>query len=178
MAKTKVQNQLVGPGAATKLQHSGPQTMEEVDTFINLGGTPVLLQSMRHGDPAKDPHGLLLLLCLSQQHMAMGKNWALNQSHASTMLASCQLRWSDCVTNINVPYHAGIPNIGDLIRHHRLGLFGRVARLRPDVPDHHALRSSLEIGSGTKAILRGLTTWGDAHAQSGLVLLMDHRRTR
>jgi len=53
--------------------------------------------------------------------------------------------WWAHVSNAEVLQRSGMSTIGDILRHRRLSLFGRVTRLDPRVPAHDALRVTVDI---------------------------------
>jgi len=63
-------------------------------------------------------------------------------------------RWAH-VSNAEVLQRSGLSTIGDILRHRRLSLFGRVARPDPGVPAHHdALCLMVDTYEGRKASWR------------------------
>ena len=70
--------------------------------------------------------------------------------HLSQALMRCQrhilnvCRWAHD-SNAEVLQRSSFSTVGDILRHRRLSLFGRIARLDPRVPAHDALRLTVDI---------------------------------
>ena len=63
------------------------------------------------------------------------------------------IRWWVHVSNAEVLQRSGLSTIGDILRHRRLSLFGRVARLDPGVPVHDALHLMVDTYEGQKPMV-------------------------
>jgi len=97
------------------------------------------------------------------------------------------LRWWAHVSNTEVLQRSDLSTIGDIIRHRRLSLFGRVARLDHRVPAHDALRLIVDTYEGNvwlnkvqedaNAAIYAVEIWDCQGSRSGATVHSDYATT-
>jgi len=86
------------------------------------------------------------------------ETWTLLAADIGTLEAfhmKCQrqmlnIHWWDHITNVEVLQKTGLSTISEILRNHRLSLFGHVARLDPEVPANKALLLMVNSHEGRK----------------------------
>jgi len=84
------------------------------------------------------------------------ETWTLTSADAKSLKAfhmKCQRRilrisWRQFVHNSEISALTGLPAINDVIRHHRIAVFGHIARLQDSTPAHKALQSHVNLSLG------------------------------
>jgi len=84
------------------------------------------------------------------------ETWTLTSEDAKSLEAfymKCQhkilrISWRQFVHNSEISALTGLPAINDVIRHHRIAVFGHIARLQDNTPAHKALQSHVNLSLG------------------------------
>ena len=90
----------------------------------------------------------LLLYAVETRTLLVADLRSLEAFHIRCQRQILAICWTDHISNATVLSHTGLVSVSEQIASRRVAIFGHIARLGQEVPDHRALRVHVDLSLG------------------------------